>query len=109
MALGKLCRNCIDIANELLDRLRACGLKSTKDGEAQINRKMSNFGIGCSSSTRTPVLKTVRQALKSIWSTKGIAAIEERLERYRHSIHTRIVGSLRYGHSKFIGEGAPQY
>jgi hypothetical protein len=73
-ALEQLCEACNKVASELVERLRR--LKVVPGGK---HREW----------------KSVRQALKTVWSKDDLDAIATRLRLYRDQLNTRLLVSLR--------------
>lgn len=72
MELEAICKDCSKLADDMVTRLK----------------KFDITGKG-------GVLKSVGQVLKSMWSTKELAATEKKLARYRDMMDSRLLGSLR--------------
>lgn len=71
--LQDLCNASSELAKELLERL----------GQLKITDKHN-------------VARSLRKAFRSVWERKELNELEDRLERLRSAIHTRILASLRY-------------
>ena len=71
-ALGELCLSCDTVAKELLSALDKVKVKGKK-------QKWKSF----------------RKALRSVWSKEDIAALEQRLARFRDELNFRVGVNLR--------------
>jgi len=91
--LEKLCSECSVLADKMVDELKSF---ERVGGFDRKKKEWSFDGI-------KPVLREVEvlwssvgQVLKSLWSAKDLEELEKNLSRYRDSMNTRMLGSLRY-------------
>ena len=71
-ALKRLCESCKSTANELLAALN----------KVRVNGKQNRW-------------KTIRQALRSVWSKEKIRELEGRLARFREELNLHVVVNIR--------------
>lgn len=72
-ALKRLCESCSSITDELFAALNKVKVENKKDK-----------------------WKSIRKALRSIWTKEQIAALEERLAKFREELNLHIVLNIRY-------------
>jgi hypothetical protein len=72
-ALKRLCESCSSTADELLAALNKVKAEGKKDK-----------------------WESIRKALRSVWAKEQIAALEERLAKFRHELNLHITVDLRY-------------
>lgn len=73
VALGDICRGCIDVAKTLSDVV----------GRLKVDGKRK-------------ALKSFGAALRTAWKAKDLVDLQRRLSEYRDAINTRLLGAIRY-------------
>jgi len=81
--LGRICRECNELAQTLLKRLDRLKIPA-----GRIGRKK-----------RKQLWPSLKVAVESLWTNEDLQAIEGRLHEYREEIDSRILRSLRQVHS----------
>ena len=84
-ALKRLCKSCKSTANELLAALN----------KVKLNGKQDRW-------------KSIRKALRSVWSKEKIYKLEGRLARFREELNLHVVVDLRYI-GIFLGNNCANY
>lgn len=77
-SLENICESCIDIAEELCSRLN-----QLKVSPSHPQRRW----------------KSIRQALKSVWSKEKLQELEGRLARFKDDLNLHIIVALKYVHT----------
>ncbi|TGO60900.1 hypothetical protein BELL_1182g00010 [Botrytis elliptica] len=99
LALEKLCRDCNEVAEELLERLSRLEVKITPPKEPEKNaskNEIQEWKIRYYEYKKQAekLGKTLRIGLLNVWNREQIQETAERLERYRVAIQTRLLGAL---------------
>lgn len=99
IALQKLCRDCNEVAEQLLEQLEKLEVKITPPKEPDVNapeeeKKVWRGRYKEHKKQDEKFGKTLRVGLLNVWNRAQIQEIAERFEKYRTAIQTRLLAAL---------------